>query len=58
MQATKQFTSAQQSGATVQPVRSPVVLAPEMLKLVSGGAPKGGWALATEDATLAPKGGW
>jgi len=31
---------------------------PSLLKLVAGGAPKGGWLEAETLATQAPKGGW
>jgi hypothetical protein len=45
-----------------QPHESLAVIAPQLLKLVSGGAPKGGWMsepLPTADIEgPAPKGGW
>ncbi len=40
---------------------SPVALSPELLKLVSGGSPKGGWIepeAVVAAVASSPKGGW
>lgn len=39
------------------PVQAPQLLSPEMLALVSGGSPKGGWEIEPSDPQ-SPKGGW
>lgn len=44
------------TGFAAQVKSTPVALDPDALKLVSGGAPKGGWIEAA--AACAPKGGW
>jgi hypothetical protein len=39
----------------------PVALSPELLRLVSGGSPKGGWGTANAAVAAvesSPKGGW
>jgi hypothetical protein len=43
--------------AAATPPRGPTVIDPQLLKQVSGGLPKGGWA-ADPTAAALPKGGW
>lgn len=41
------------------PSPGPAPLAPDQLKLVAGGAPRGGWDQPVQmTATQAPRGGW
>jgi hypothetical protein len=58
-QQARQTPSATQESTEVHAARRPVAISPEMLKLVVGGSPKGGW-ITTEALTVldAPTGGW
>lgn len=46
-----------------RPAPGPTLIDPQLLKLIAGGAPKGGWTVSplsapTTTETSAPKGGW
>ena len=66
MHSPARFASSTRHHARQQnsrPVGSPVVLAPALLKQVSGGSPKGGWQIQENfgevlDVVALPKGGW
>ena len=57
-------TQAADAKPAQRPAPGPTLIDPQLLKLIAGGAPKGGWVVTplsepvTTDAAMAPKGGW
>lgn len=56
---TRQAPVLAQTERVQRPAQGPVAISPELLKLVAGGSPKGGWGTDPSAAAIdSPKGGW